>query len=254
MIWITGDTHGSFAWLERFCREKQTTREDVMVILGDACINYFGPGRDDVLKGMLSELPVTLLSVHGNHEMRPEHLCTYELTPWHGGQVWREPLFPALLFARDGEVYDLEGVPTLAIGGAYSVDRLRRVALGHGWWPDEQPDEVIRARTEAALEKRDWQIGAVLSHTCPERYMPAEAFLGGVEQSSVDRSTERWLEGIENRLTYRRWFCGHFHIDKELTTGTDGRCLRFMMHEVRPWQEANGLVAGESWNRLNVPW
>lgn len=252
MIWITGDTHGSFAWLERFCREKNTSCGDVMIILGDACINYFGPSRDDALKRMLSALPITLLCVHGNHEMRPQHLCSYALRPWRGGMVWQEELFPTLLFARDGEVYDLDGVETLVVGGAYSPDKLRRVALGWGWWPDEQPDAAVRAKAEGALAERQWRIGAVLSHTCPERYLPVEAFLPGVDQRSVDRSTEEWLDGVEARLSYRRWFCGHFHTDKELQTGDDGRRICFMMHAVRAWREANGLEDAEAWDRLSM--
>ena len=244
MIWITGDTHGSFVWLERFCREKNTTTADVMIILGDAGINYFGPAEDDVLKRMLARLPITLLCIHGNHEMRPEHLYTYELIPWRGGRVWREELFPTLLFARDGEVFDLDGVQTLVIGGAYSVDKLRRVARGHGWWKDEQPDEMIRARTEAALEARGWAVDAVLSHTSPLRYEPVDAFLTGVDQSRVDKSTETWLDDIESRLSYRRWFCGHFHTDRALSP-VDGRRVIFMMHDVLPWPGE-----GEVWRRL----
>lgn len=249
MIWITGDTHGSFAWLERFCREMGTTREDVMIVLGDAAINYFGPSLDDWLKRKLAELPITLLCIHGNHEMRPERLYTYELTPWRGGQVWQEPLFPSLLFARDGEVYDLQGMKTLVIGGAYSVDKMRRVASGWGWWPDEQPDEETRARVEAALEERGWHIDAVLSHTCPLRYEPVEVFLSGIDQSRVDKTTEEWLDAIEERLTYDWWFCGHFHTDKTLTP-RPGRCVRFMMHEVRPWPGEDKGMEDQPWMRL----
>ena len=249
MIWITGDTHGCFTWLEGFCQEKRTTTDDVLIILGDAGINYYGPSRDDCLKEWLAQQPITLLCIHGNHEMRPENLYTYERVPWHGGEVWQEPLFPMLLFARDGEVYDLEGVQTLVIGGAYSVDKMRRVAQKDGWWPDEQPDAAIRARVEAALEMRDWQIGAILSHTCPLRCEPVEMFLPNIDQSRVDKTTEAWLNTLEDKATYRRWFCGHFHTDKEYATHDDGRRICFMFHVVRDWAGANGLAEGECWRR-----
>ena len=245
MIWITGDTHGSFGWLERFCREKQTTQEDVMIILGDAAINYFGPSRDDVLKRMLSELPITLLCIHGNHEMRPERLYTYELKPWRGGLVWQEELFPTLLFARDGEVYDLDGVETLVIGGAYSVDKLWRVAQGHGWWPDEQPSEETRRYVERQLTARDWRVDAVLSHTTALKYEPVEVFLTGFDQSTVDKSTERWLDSLEARLDYGRWFCGHYHTDKTVDR------FEFLMHRVLEWRTANGLAQEPVWSRLD---
>ena len=28
----------------------------------------------------------------------------------------------------------------------------------------------------------------------------------------VDNSTEKWLETIQQKLTYERWFAGHFHV------------------------------------------
>ena len=32
----------------------------------------------------------------------------------------------------------------------------------------------------------------------------------------IDRSTEEWLGEIEGKLDYSVWFCGHYHIDKEI--------------------------------------
>jgi 3-oxoacid CoA-transferase subunit A len=32
----------------------------------------------------------------------------------------------------------------------------------------------------------------------------------------VDKSTEQWLDGIEDRLDYNRWYCGHYHTDKTI--------------------------------------
>ena len=42
MIYITGDTHGDFSRIERFCEKFQPSREDIMIILGDAGFNYYG--------------------------------------------------------------------------------------------------------------------------------------------------------------------------------------------------------------------
>ena len=35
MIYLTGDTHGSFERISEFCHRFKTTKEDVMIILGD---------------------------------------------------------------------------------------------------------------------------------------------------------------------------------------------------------------------------
>jgi len=47
-------------------------------------------------------------------------------------------------------------------------------------------------------------------------------FLDFIDQSTVDRSTEEWLQKIENQLDYKEWYCGHWHTDK-----CDGKVLFF---------------------------
>ena len=45
-----------------------------------------------------------------------------------------------------------------------------------------------------------WKVDIVLTHTTPLKYEPVETFLPGIEQSNVDKSTEEWLDTIEDRL------------------------------------------------------
>jgi len=224
MVYLTGDTHRDFKLAATFCDTVQSTKNDVLIILGDAGINYFGGEKDRALKRQLAELPITLFCVHGNHERRPETIG-YSETVWHGGAVYWEPDFPGLLFAKDGEVYDFAGKRCIAIGGAYSVDKPLRLSEGWGWWPDEQPSAEIKARVERRLEMENWTIDIVLSHSCPLKYEPREMFIGGINQSGVDKSTEVWLDAIEDRLKYRRWYCGHYHTDKTIDK------LRFMFND-----------------------
>ena len=91
-----------------------------------------------------------------------------------------------------------------------------RLAHGWGWWEDEQPSEEIREYVEQQLEKRGWKADVVLSHTAPLKYEPVEVFMSGVNQSSVDKSTEVWLDSIEDRLSYEKWYCGHYHTEKKI--------------------------------------
>lgn len=174
---------------------------------------------------MLSALPVTIFCIHGNHEQRPTAAKGYVEQSYCGGTVLVQPEYPNLLFAVDGEVYDLMGKSCLAIGGAYSVDKEYGLARGWGWWPDEQPDDAIKAKVESVLERRNWQVDVVLSHTCPLRYEPTEVFLPFIDQSTVDKSTEIWLGKIESRLHYQRWYCGHYHVTKQVDN------LRFLFED-----------------------
>lgn len=218
MIILTGDTHRDFDRIEEFCEEYDTACEDVMVILGDAGINYRLDERDEDLKARLSRLPITLFCVHGNHEERPEELPGYEERIWHGGLVLTEPEYPNLLFAQDGEVYDFNGKKAVVIGGAYSVDKYYRLSHGLPWFPTEQPDDTVKRRVEDKLERLGWQVDYVFSHTVPLSAMPRHAFLPNIDQSMVDNSTEEWLETIERRLTYERWYAGHYHVTCDMGT------------------------------------
>jgi 3-oxoacid CoA-transferase subunit A len=164
----------------------------------------------------MSEMPLTIFSIHGNHERRPQTIETYNTSEWHGGKVYIEDEYPNLLFAVDGEIYDFDGIQTAVIGGAYSVDKFYRLERGWNWWEDEQPSAETKAVVEAALEKCGWKVDAVLSHTVPLKYEPVEVFLPMIDQSIVDKSTEIWLDRIENKLAYKHWYAGHYHTEKNI--------------------------------------
>ena len=40
MIYLTGDTHGRFERIEHFCERMQTSKKDILLILGDAGLNF----------------------------------------------------------------------------------------------------------------------------------------------------------------------------------------------------------------------
>ena len=77
MICLTGDTHGHFERIEAFCRKKQTTVDDILIILGDAGFNFGGGARDLALKTYASQFPITIFSLHGNRENRPQNIPGY---------------------------------------------------------------------------------------------------------------------------------------------------------------------------------
>ena len=220
MIYITGDTHGRFDRVVDFCEKMNTTKEDILIILGDAGINYYNGKKDILLKKLLADLPITLFCIHGNHEMRPHNINSYKLVDFLGGKVWVEEEYPNILFAKDGEIFDFEVnnniYKTIVIGGAYSVDKYYRLMRGWSWFSDEQPNKEIKDFVEKQLDKNNWDIDIVLSHTCPKYYEPVEWFLSGLYQSTVDKSTEIWLDNIFEKLNFKKWYCGHYHGSKKI--------------------------------------
>ena len=202
-VYITGDRHGDFKDISGFCEKRKTTKEDILIILGDSGINYLGDIRDRAKKEYLSGMPITIFAIHGNHEARPNTLPDYKEKIWNGGVVYVEEEFPSLIFAKDGEIYDICGKKTIVLGGAYSVDKYFRIARGWRWYADEQPSEEIKQYAKEQLEKNEWKVDVVLSHTAPLEYEPTEAFLEGIDQERVNKDTEKWLDGIEKSL--KKW-------------------------------------------------
>ena len=210
-VYLHGDCHADFRWLKFFCETNETTSSDLMIILGDAGINYWNSIKDYDLKEKLLELPITLLCIHGNHEERP-----YELG--YDGTVYVEQDFPNILFAKDGENYKINNHRYLILGGAYSIDKYYRLTYGHRWYASEQPSQEIKDYVAKKLVQYNYKFDIVLSHTAPLKYEPVEMFLPGVDQSKVDKSTEEWLDDIENMIEYNQWYFGHYHGDSIRTS------------------------------------
>lgn len=214
-FYITGDCHGDFRRIETFCQENETTKEDVMIILGDAGINYYLNHKDYELKKQLSDMNITLFCIHGNHEARPWETGTYEEVEWNGGLVYVEEEFSNILFAKDGEIYNFNGRKIIVIGGAYSVDKFYRIYHGLQWFDTEQPNGTIKKYVEAQLERVNWEVDIVLSHTVPIDAEPVWALIPGLDQSRVDKTTEHWLQEIHDKLEFSEWYAGHYHVESE---------------------------------------
>lgn len=115
MIYYTGDIHGVNDELIRFCEAKNLTDRDTVILLGDVGANYYKGKRDKRLKASFTALKPTFLCIHGNHEIRPYTINTYLQKEWNDGVVWYEPEYPNLLFAKDGEIYTIEGFAILPL-------------------------------------------------------------------------------------------------------------------------------------------
>ena len=110
----------------------------MLIVLGDVGINYYLNEEDKNYKEYLKKLKLKLFCVRGNHEERPENISTYKEVEMFGGKVLIEEEYPNLIFAKDGENYNIDGKKILVIGGAYSVDKQYRLLHGYKWFKDEQ--------------------------------------------------------------------------------------------------------------------
>lgn len=248
MIYLTGDTHGNFERIQRHCKKFKTTKNDLMIILGDHGINYYGDLRDQKLKESLEKLPITFMLIRGNHDMKPNgvdmNILGVKLEQKtilrmeYSGRFLIEQDYPSLLYAIDGEEYRIQSKVAIVYGGAYSVDkafRLERHALGlldYKWFSDEQLSykELKRFYDSLSWTVHDIEQKApdlIFAHTCPESHIPREMFMGYVDQSQVDNTMEEWFDYYLAVLPPEcKWYCGHWHTDKH-----DGQ-VRFMYNDI----------------------
>ena len=82
---------------------------------------------------------------------------------------------------------------------------------GWAWFKDEQltPEEMDNGLNN--LEILHHKCDLILSHTCPCIYEPTDLFFSSIDQSTVDKSMERYLGTIEYSTDYKAWLWGHFH-------------------------------------------
>lgn len=233
-VLITGDTHRDFYRLNTL------KAGDILIILGDSGINYFLNEEDKKLKKYLNDMNITLFCIQGNHEERPENIKTYKEVDMFHGKVFVEEFYPNLIFAKNGEHYNINGKSILVIGGAYSVDKEYRLLYGHQWFKDEQ---LRKEEQEAILNKyKGKHVDIILSHTCLLKYEPTESFIERIDQSKIDKSMEIFLDKIEENVDYDKWYCGHYHIEKQIDKleFMFGRIKEFNKNEFYPKYDNEG--------------
>lgn len=245
-VYVIGDIHGSFKPIRNFYNKNKDKidfdrEKTVLILLGDAGLNYFKNERDAQLKRELSRFPFTYFIIRGNHEERPSNMMKENPDKWNvetffHGKVYVEKEYPYIKYAKDtAGLYhilknDKETIRVLTLPGAYSVDKEYRQLMGYAWFPDEQmsPYEQEYAKTLVGFAEH---CDVVLSHTCPCCYEPTDLFLSFVDQSKVDKSMEWLLGGIEFVLDYKLWMWGHYHKYRDYPRA-DGRKKLMLFHEV----------------------
>ena len=230
---FTGDTHGGFTAITRTSDIQQNMpeykpEETMIVILGDAGLNFWLNNTDKKYKKLLNSMNCHIYCVRGNHEQRPELIEGMALVNDENvnNVVYMEEAFPNIRYFVDGKIYNLLGYKCLVIGGAYSIDKWYRLARA-GYSRDEGEtadpkkcgwfkDECLTAAEMATImqEVKGESVDFILSHTCPLSWEPTDLFLNGIDQSTVDKSMEMWLDELKDNVKWKYWLFGHYHADR----------------------------------------
>lgn len=238
-IYITGDLHGKIDHIKNFVYQNYDTHcfdgTDIMILLGDAGLNYYLDKRDVKLKKEISKLPFTFFVIRGNHEQRPSLLYQKNRKKWDAkiffeNLVYVEKEFPKIKYAVDEPgLYNIKNIRTAIYPGAYSVDKEYRLMNGYKWFKDEQLNE--EERLWGLHLAKDLKVDLVLSHTAPLEFEPRDLFLPFINQLTVDKSMEKYLQTIHEQVDYNLWIWGHYHADRFYPTYEDTNKKQIMLFQ-----------------------
>lgn len=211
MIYITGDTHGEIdigkLASKNFPQGNSLTKDDYVIICGD--FGFIWNSKEDNTERYwmkwFQNKPWTTLFIDGNHE-RFTRLNNYPVSEWHGGKVHK--INDSVIHLMRGQVFNIANKSIFTFGGAESYDKEYRLD-GISWWKEEIPNykEVQEALNN--LEKVNNKVDIILTHTCPHTF--SYQMIHEISKDPV----ENMLDEFYNNVEYKKWFFGHWHIDKE---------------------------------------
>lgn len=102
-----------------------------MIILGDVGVNYYLDEYDKKLKEWVKKYNFKFFCVQGNHEERQKNVSSYHEVEMFDGKVFVEDENPNLIFAKNVELYNIDGKSILVVCGAYSIDKDYRINKGY---------------------------------------------------------------------------------------------------------------------------
>lgn len=209
-IYITGDVHGDIDFgkltTSRFPEQKQLTKDDYLIVLGDFGAVWYGDRRDKYMLDWYEDKPFTTLFVPGNHE-NYDLLEAMPREEWHGGIVTN--VRPSVKMLRRGYVFDINDKKFLAMGGAKSHDMQYR-KKGVSWWEQEMPSDEEYDLCMKNIASEDNRVDIVLSHCAPTRIFYQSGFLRYCEP---DKLTNFFDKDVLDVLSFDMWLFGHYHKD-----------------------------------------
>lgn len=217
-VLITGDCHGQvknrLAYIKEAMPEYEPA-ETAVIVLGDFGANYYKAKYDWKIKHQAADFGYTIYALRGNHEERASKIenMTYEYDEFVKGIVHYEPEFPIIKYFMDCVCeYEIMGKKVLCIPGAYSVDKWYRLQNNWPWFADEQLTEIEMKTAEEMYAGKHYDF--VFSHTCPITWEPTDLFLSMIDQSTVDKTMEVWMNNFKEKINWDIWCFGHYHADR----------------------------------------
>ena len=237
MIYITGDCHGDFRRFstKNFPEQRNMTKDDYVIICGDFGGIWFQKGSKKIKEenywlDWLNSKPFTTLFVCGNHE-NFTRLYQFPVEEWNGGRVHR--VRDSIFHLMRGEIFEIGEKAIFAFGGAASHDIAdgiiemnddwkkkankwyregKMFRVNHlSWWEQELPTEEEMMNGMKNLDRVGRKVDYIITHSLYSAFVKNVGY--GLYKE--DKLTD-YLEEVKNSVEYTKWFCGHYHVDRDL--------------------------------------
>ena len=214
MIYITGDTHGMIDWEKlnttRFPEQKQLTKDDYLIILGDFGGVWGDDGEDRYVIKTYEKRNFTTLFIDGNHENH-DLLDSYPVEEWHGGKIHK--ISNSVFHLMRGQVFEIDGKTFFTMGGAESTDKQYRKE-GVSWWAREMPSIEEYEEAVVNLEKHGGKVDCILTHCAPEMTLAALNMPYVYFRSSNELT--KFFDTLAQTIQFEDWYFGHYHFNSDL--------------------------------------
>lgn len=212
MIYVTGDLHGD---LRRFSSSpfRALKKDDTLLVCGDFGFLWQGGAEEEKALDFIAKRNYQVAFVEGTHD----NLDLVEAFPqedWNGGQVHR--IRPNLVHLIRGEVFTLEGMTFLAMGGGSSDDNAP-LEKGVNWWPGMLPREEELSGFRQKMEEHQWKLDFILSHQAPTNI---DACVNG-RVCDVTLLTA-FLDELQRSASFEKWYFGRYHQNKMIPPAYQG--------------------------------
>ena len=227
IVIICGDFGGIWNYDSRYDRTRSAFKDKI-------CLDHGESKEEKYWLDWLCEKNFTVLFCDGNHENFDRLSGAYPELDFHGGRA--HMIRGNVFHLMRGHVFNLDGVSVFVFGGARSHDisggilrpweyqtagefkaACKRLSdsgslfrIDHiSWWEAELPSDEEMERGIRSLYGNDWKVDFVVSHCAPTSIAAMAGF------SDKDRLTD-YLEQVREKLSFRRWFFGHYHDNRQL--------------------------------------
>lgn len=206
MIYVTGDTHGD---IRRFKDPalKKLRNGDVLIVCGDFGFIWDGSKHEKSILKKLADKEYTIAFIDGCHE-NFDIIESLPVSEWCGGKV--HFISDNIIHLMRGQVFEIQDKKIFTFGGGHSQDfDFRRDSTN--WWEREQPTHAEIIEAINILDNHSNIVDYVITHEPP-------ASLKDCLGVDVFQRLEvhAFFEDIIKVCTYKKWFFGKCHIDKNI--------------------------------------